>query len=152
MGKDFRAWSLSVWFLVQRRESEWREQASRTQNGAKVGARAGLEMAGSQQGHKSKAGIQVSLERTLTSGLPVSTFPSGVPMPLPSARASPAGWWEGGDRQPRLVPVGTWARLRDRLHHSPLTVPTPAANWKGSSRPGPLALATSRLPSGCLRL
>lgn len=102
MGKDFRAWSLSVWFLVQRRESEWREQALRPQNGAKVGARAGPELAGSQQGHKSKAGIQVSLERTLTSGVPVSTFPSGVPMPLPSARASLADWWEGVDRQPRL--------------------------------------------------
>lgn len=152
MGKDFRAWSMSVWFLVQRRESAWREQASRTQNGAKVGARAGPQLAESQQGHKSKAGIQASLERTLTSGLPVSTFPSGVPMPLPSARASPAGWWEGGDRQPHLGASWDLGRLRDRLHHSPLTVPTPAANLKGSSRPGPLALATSRLPSGCLCL
>lgn len=90
----------------------------------------------------------------LTFELLVSTFPSGVSMPLPSARANQAYWrggrvCGGGGYRQSLLHAARWNSGKVSGHTSPHSHDCASFSNQGI---GHLALATSRLGSGCLCL
>lgn len=61
MRKDSSSWSLSVWLLFGKDRARERGRAPRPENGARVGVKASPELARHQEGHRIRAGTQVSL-------------------------------------------------------------------------------------------